>query len=94
MTKKFEQKLGYGSIFPNKKKEKDTHPDFTGYITFTDELKDAVDRDGRVDLAIWKEKSQAGKSYLSVKVNEQYKPEDKKASKKVEEVDEDDDLDI
>lgn len=94
MTKKFEQKAGYGSIFPNQYKTEKTHPDFTGYITFTEELLDAAERDGRVDLALWKQESEAGKKYLSVKVNEKYNPDEKKAEKKVKKDDVDDDLDL
>jgi len=66
-----------GTIFDNDRKEKDTHPDFTG--TLNVEGKDYW-------ISAWKKTSKAGKRFISLAV----KPKDgagKPASKKADDSD-------
>jgi len=62
-----------GSLFINERKEKDTHPDYTGTINV----------DGRdLRLSGWKKESKQGKKYLSLSVSEPQEKSDKPAVKK------------
>ena len=74
----YEQKPGTGAIFKNAKKEKDTHPDYTGQI---------LAPDGKTwQIALWVKKSQKGTSYFSAGVSEPYDPGSKpEPSKQAEE---------
>ncbi len=61
---KFVHKASSGSLFKNKYKEKDTHPDYTGSCT---------DPNGNVyDLAGWVSKTKDGEAYFSLKVELPY----------------------
>ena len=65
---KFVHKASSGSLFKNKYKEKDTHPDYTGSCT---------DPNGNVyDLAGWVSKTKDGEAYFSLKVELPYVKED------------------
>lgn len=61
---KFEHKEGFGSVFGNDKKQNESQPDFTG---------DALWRGEIVRIAFWKKKDKNGKTYLSLKLSEEYK---------------------
>lgn len=58
----FELKEGQGSMFENLKKTEPKHPDFRG------EFKDLS---GRIlEIAGWKKKTDGGKKYISLKIQE------------------------
>lgn len=64
----YEQKDGEISIFPNRKKEKETHPDYKGSVTI----------DGKTyDVALWDKKAKSGLQYFGGKVSEPWKGGDK-----------------
>jgi hypothetical protein len=70
---KYERKEGQGSIFGNKNKTTDSHPDFTG---------EALWRGETIRIALWKKRDKNDKTWLSVKLSEEYKkPEAEQASK-------------
>lgn len=63
----YEEKPNSGVLFPNERKEKDTHPDYKGKGNY-----------GGVEfeIAAWKRTSQNGKPRLSISFKEPYrKPE-------------------
>lgn len=68
----YQQKPGYFSLWPNDKKEKDTHPDWKGSITLPDGTEHWFDA--------WNKVSTKGQAYLSGKIGNPkpghaYKPE-------------------
>jgi hypothetical protein len=64
---KFKHKEGFGSVFGNDKKQNESQPDFIG---------DALWRGETVRIAFWKKKDKNGKTYLSLKLSEEYKKPD------------------
>jgi uncharacterized protein (DUF736 family) len=56
----YEQKPGYFSLWPNDKKEKDTHPDWKGTIKLSNGTEHYFDA--------WNKVSSNGKAYLSGKI--------------------------
>ena len=56
----YEHKENKGSIFKNEKKEKDTHPDYTGQINVAGTL---------YNISAWSNKSKSGKSYYGLQVS-------------------------
>lgn len=69
----FQQKPGFGSLFKNTKKEKDSQPDYRG---------DACTPKGeQVRLAGWIKKDKNGASYLSLKVEEPREQQDQAPQK-------------
>lgn len=64
---KFKHKEGFGSVFGNDNKQNESQPDFTG---------DALWRGEIVRIAFWKKKNKNGKTYLSLKLSEEYKKSD------------------
>ena len=63
----YQTKDGFGNIFPNKRKQKDTHPDYTGECRYKGEL---------IEIAGWKKQGNAG-PYLSLKVQAPRAKQDK-----------------
>jgi uncharacterized protein (DUF736 family) len=64
----YEQKNGEISIFPNRKKENDKHPDYKGTVMI----------DGKAwDIALWDKTSKSGLTYMGGKVSEPWKGNDK-----------------
>lgn len=61
---KYERKEGQGSIFGNKNKMTDSHPDFTG---------EALWRGETIRIALWKKRDKNDNVWLSVKISEPYK---------------------
>ena len=59
--KKWETKPNTGSAFPNKRKQKDTHPDFVGDLL--------VVEPGLHWLNIWVKQMKNGEQYFSVSLN-------------------------
>jgi hypothetical protein len=69
---KFEHKESFGSVFGNNKKQTESHPDFIG---------DAMWRGEIVRIALWKKRDKNDKTWLSVKLSEEYKkPEAEQAA--------------
>ncbi len=67
MTEFAPRKHGLGVLFKNTRKEKPTHPDWTGDITL----------DGaEYWLSGWVKESKAGMKYLSVAVGQEKKPKE------------------
>ena len=56
----YEHKENKGSIFKNEKKEKETHPDYTGQINVAGTL---------YNISAWSNKSKSGKSYYGLQVS-------------------------
>ncbi len=59
--KKWETKPNTGSAFVNKRKLKDTHPDFTGEILVTEP--------GLYWFSMWEKRTQSGEPWYSVGLN-------------------------
>ena len=57
----FETKENQGSLFANKDKTKDTQPDYTGKLMVGGKL---------MRLSAWKQTSQSGTNYLSIRLSE------------------------
>jgi uncharacterized protein (DUF736 family) len=64
----FKLKDNYGSLWPNENKNKDNQPDYTGKINIGGT---------EMELGGWKNETQSGKAYLSLKASE---PREKKGS--------------
>jgi len=58
----YEPKPGTGSLFKNKRKEKDTHPDYRGDLVLPDGTK--------MELVAWLKATRAGDKFLSLKLSE------------------------
>ena len=56
--KKWETKPNTGSAFTNRRKQKDTHPDFTGEILVTEP--------GLYWFSMWEKRTQAGDPWFSI----------------------------
>lgn len=61
---KFKHKESFGSVFGNNNKQTESQPDFIG---------DAMWRGEIVRIALWKKKDKNDKTWLSVKLSEEYK---------------------
>ena len=92
---------GFGGLFQNTFKENKDHPDYKGSIALDDDLIDAAEADGVLELAAWKRKDKNGNVFLSISVKEKYKKDEeevtekkskKKKKKKSDVLDDDDDL--
>lgn len=57
----YEARPGTGSIFPNDRKDKDTHPDIKGDLCLEDGTV--------VKFAGWRKQTQAGKTFYSLKID-------------------------
>ena len=57
----WEHREGSGSLFTNKYKEKESHPDFTGEFMLNEIV---------YKISGWKKKSASGNAYLSLSVQE------------------------
>jgi len=55
----YEHREGSGSLFPNRDKKGDNHPDYKG---------DALFNGQRVELAAWKKVGRSGGGFLSVQI--------------------------
>lgn len=67
-TKQFETKVNTGALFKNKRKEKDTHPDYTGTIK--------VDEPGEYRVAAWINTARtSGEKYMSLSLTKMDEPE-------------------
>ena len=72
-----------GALFINNRKNSQNHPDFRGELTLSKALlKDLVEKvkaggEAKLSLAVWKKKSKAGNTYLSLSVQKyvEYKPQ-------------------
>ncbi len=63
----FEQKNNTATLFQNRKKEKDTHPDMTGSL-----LVDGIKK----DISAWKKQDKNGNTWFSISIKDPYiKPE-------------------
>lgn len=63
----FQHKEGWGSIFKNDfKTEGDNKPSYKGKMMVNGKV---------LDVALWVKKSEGGKSYFSIKVEEPYSPQ-------------------
>ena len=60
----FKHKAGSGSIFKNKYKEKETHPDYRGKVV----LQDGEEK----DIALWIKESSKGGKFFSVAISNPY----------------------
>ena len=56
----YELKENKGSLFTNEKKDKDTHPDYTGQINVAGTL---------YNISAWSNKSKSGKKYFGLQVS-------------------------
>lgn len=65
----YEHKENKGSIFKNEKKEKDTHPDYTGQINVAGTL---------YNISAWINESKGGKRYFGLSVSMPKTKEDNK----------------
>tara|TARA_R100000664_G_scaffold9928_2_gene16508 strand:+ start:1095 stop:1355 length:261 start_codon:yes stop_codon:yes gene_type:complete len=61
---KFKNKNGYGSLFVNNYKEKETQPDYKGNIV----LQDGTEK----EIAGWKKQDKNGKYFLSLHLSDVY----------------------
>ncbi len=61
----YEQKEGQGSLFPNDRKEKDTHPDWKGEIKINGKL---------YWLSGWDKKGGRGGGFISISIGDEKKP--------------------
>lgn len=57
----FQHREGFGSLFPNRDKKDDRHPDMKGDALFNGVI---------VEVAAWKKTTAGGKEYLSIKIGE------------------------
>lgn len=63
----FTPKPGQGTLFKNKKKEKETHPDMTGYII----VPEGVRPGDTLRIAAWTKQSMNGDKFLSLNAEKQ-----------------------
>ena len=77
--KPFKHKKNNGSLFKNKKKEKDTQPDYTGQVDVDDTL---------YNISAWLNEGKSGKKFLKLQVSIPKPKENKKEDKKPLDLDE------
>tara|TARA_R100000353_G_C6392493_1_gene165218 strand:+ start:294 stop:524 length:231 start_codon:yes stop_codon:yes gene_type:complete len=65
----YEHKENKGSIFKNEKKEKETHPDYTGQVNVAGKL---------YNISAWINESKSGKKYFGLSVSIPKPKEDNK----------------
>lgn len=65
----YEHKENKGSLFTNEKKDKDTHPDYTGQINVAETL---------YNISAWDNESKSGKKYFGLSVSIPKPKEEKK----------------
>jgi hypothetical protein len=75
MSDRYEQKENSGHLFRNERKEKDTHPDFTGDCTVNGK---------KMKVSAWtkeiKNGDRAGQKFLSLNFSEPWKPAPKQGA--------------
>ena len=76
MAEEFRQKDNSGSLFTNGRKERETHPDFTGRLKIGDDLLEAIRNGDELQLSGWKKQTKNGQSWVSLSIGKVYrKPE-------------------
>jgi len=73
----YEHKENKGSLFTNEKKDKDTHPDYTGQINVAGTL---------YNISAWDNKSKNGKEYFGLSVSIPKPKEEKKETSSQDEL--------
>jgi uncharacterized protein (DUF736 family) len=73
----YEHKENKGSLFTNEKKDKDTHPDYTGQINVAGTL---------YNISAWDNKSKSGKKYFGLSVSIPKPKEEKKETSSQDEL--------
>ncbi len=68
MAEEFKQKDNSGSLFTNGRKEKETHPDFTGRIKIGDDLLEAIRNGDELQLSGWKKQAKMAKKFTTLTV--------------------------
>jgi hypothetical protein len=81
-------KNGQGSLFPNQKREKDTHPNMTGKLV----VPDGVQPGDELRVAAWTKESERGK-WLSLSAEKAQPREDQGAPSSDNSAQSDDDMD-
>jgi hypothetical protein len=76
MAEEYRQKDNSGSLFTNQRKEKETHPDFTGRIKIGDDLLEAIRNGDELQLSGWKKTTKNGQSWVSLSVGTVYRKAD------------------
>lgn len=76
MASDFQQRDNSGSLFINQRKEKETHPDFTGKLKIGADLLEAIRSGEEVQISGWKKKTKNGDTWLSLSVQAVRKKED------------------
>jgi hypothetical protein len=76
MASDFQQRDNSGSLFINQRKEKETHPDFTGKLKIGADLLEAIRSGEEVQISGWKNKTKNGDTWLSLSVQAVRKKED------------------
>jgi len=78
----YEHSEGFGSVFENRDKKQDNHPDFKGDAKFEGKT---------VEVALWERTDRNGNTYYSLKIqrprsqqNQEQPPQDRKPRKPVE----------
>lgn len=72
----YQQRDNSGSLFTNKRKERETHPDFTGKLKIGLDLLEAIHSGEEVQISGWKKKTKNGDTWLSLSVQAVRKKED------------------
>ena len=73
----YEHKENKGALFTNEKKDKDTHPDYTGQINVAGTL---------YNISAWDNKSKSGKKYFGLSVSIPKPKEEKKETSSQDEL--------
>ena len=73
MAEEFRQKDNSGSLFTNQRKEKETHPDFTGRIKIGDDLLEAIRNGEELQLSGWRKTTKNGQTWLSLSIGTVYR---------------------
>ena len=73
---------GFGGLFRNTYKENKDQPDYKGLIALDDDLIDAAEADGMLELSAWKKEDKNGNVFLSISIKEKYKKDEEVSSKK------------
>ena len=73
MSDEYKQRPNSGSMFINRDKQEDKHPDFTGRLLIGPDLLELVQAGEELQISGWKKQTKGGQTFLSLSVKKVFR---------------------